>query len=470
MPKKSARRLTEAGISRLPAAPEGERVEHADALAPGLVLRISDTGSKRWQVRFRVGGRAARMSLGAWPDLTLAEARKRAREVREQADAGVDPRDAREAEKRRAEAEARKEAEAARTFGDLAEAYVGRECSRLANGRELESLIRRELIPELGAVPLGDFRRRDMVRLLDRLMDAGQAAKARKLHWLGCRIFRWALGRDEIETDPLAGLPTPAAHRSRDRVLGDGELALLWEAWERQGFPFGSMGRLLLLTGARRSEVAEMRWRELDDGDDPALWTLPAERTKTGEARVIPLSSAARAVLAEVPRWALTGEFVFTTTAGRRPGSASRPKSRRSAALSRQSPGGFMTSAAPPGRYLRAWACRMKSPSGASGMSAALDFCLLITGTNTNQKWPMPLSGSPPRCSASPRGAPGRRSWRFGVDPRQFRRDNVHPRHSLARTLDLPVPRCRRDRADEASDGRGTGQRTPDMTIRTHRG
>ena len=329
MPKKSARRLTEAGISRLPAAPEGERVEHADALAPGLVLRISDTGSKRWQVRFRVGGRAARMSLGAWPDLTLAEARKRAREVREQADAGVDPRDAREAEKRRAEAEARKEAEAARTFGDLAEAYVGRECSRLANGRELESLIRRELIPELGAVPLGDFRRRDMVRLLDRLMDAGQAAKARKLHWLGCRIFRWALGRDEIETDPLAGLPTPAAHRSRDRVLGDGELALLWEAWERQGFPFGSMGRLLLLTGARRSEVAEMRWRELDDGDDPALWTLPAERTKTGEARVIPLSSAARAVLAEVPRWALTGEFVFTTTAGRRPVSGfSRAKAR----------------------------------------------------------------------------------------------------------------------------------------------
>ena len=101
----------------------------------------------------------------------------------------------------------------------------------------------------------------------------------------------------------------PTAERSRDRVLSDDELRLVWLAADEIGWPYGQMVQLLALTGARRDEVARMQWSELDFKQ--CLWTLPRERVKNDRPHTVPLSPLAVSIIKDVPR--IAGPYVFTT-------------------------------------------------------------------------------------------------------------------------------------------------------------
>jgi integrase len=103
-----------------------------------------------------------------------------------------------------------------------------------------------------------------------------------------------------IKVSPCDGVEMPTPERARDRVLDDAEIKLAWAAFESIGWPFGPIGKLLLLTGARRDEVASLEWRELDL--DAGVWRLPKERTKNKRAHEIPLPGAAVEVLKGLPR------------------------------------------------------------------------------------------------------------------------------------------------------------------------
>jgi integrase len=115
----------------------------------------------------------------------------------------------------------------------------------------------------------------------------------------------------------------PPVVASRDRVLSDEELALAFRAAQSMPYPFGPMFELLFTTGQRRDEVAGLNWSELDR--ETGLWTLPRERTKNGEASLVPLNALAIAALDRAagggldasPDWPRKG-LVFTTT-GRSP-------------------------------------------------------------------------------------------------------------------------------------------------------
>jgi integrase len=102
-----------------------------------------------------------------------------------------------------------------------------------------------------------------------------------------------------------------AASGSRDRVLDDDELRRTWNAAEAEGWPFGPLVKLLILTGQRVSEVGEMRWDEIDQGQ--RLWTLPAERVKNGLRHEVPLSDAAMSIIGTLPHIKTTKGFIFTT-------------------------------------------------------------------------------------------------------------------------------------------------------------
>lgn len=315
MPKSVATKLTEVAVSKLPTAPAGGRVEKPDLLAPGLFVRVNDKGRKTWMVHFRVNGAQAKMTLGAWPGVSLADARKLAQEVRQQADAGVDPRKAREAE----EARARRDAE---TFADLAESFLAEWTPRGANThREMAATIRLHL-GALSSVPTRELHRSALGDVLAGLLNARRKGgpmpgAARKAYEAARRVTSWAVRRGKLEHDPFALMEPPAKGAPRERTLEARELALLWRVWEGQGVPFGPLQSFLLLTATRRNEAAEMTWRELDNADAPTLWTIPAERSKNGEPHRIPLSAQARAVLAGMPRG--EGPFVFSTTDGMRP-------------------------------------------------------------------------------------------------------------------------------------------------------
>jgi integrase len=118
-------------------------------------------------------------------------------------------------------------------------------------------------------------------------------------------------------------LDAPAEERSRERVLSDPELAALWTAADADGYPFGRLMQLLILTGARRDELREAPWTEfnlagisvpLANGQSwqGPLWTLPAARAKNSREHTVPLSPQAVQILKSLPR--IAGGLLFTTT------------------------------------------------------------------------------------------------------------------------------------------------------------
>jgi integrase len=130
------------------------------------------------------------------------------------------------------------------------------------------------------------------------------------------RIFHWHEVREDDFVSPIIrGMSrTNTKERARSRILTDDELRAVWEVASATEGPFGALVKFLLLTTARRSEAARMRWTEI--GAD-GLWTLPAGRSKTKVEVARPLSKAARVLLAEQPRFDSCG-YIFTSN-GRSP-------------------------------------------------------------------------------------------------------------------------------------------------------
>ena len=179
------------------------------------------------------------------------------------------------------------------------------------------------MLPAWGGRPIKTVSKRDVIELLDGIIDRGAPGKVRSVYAHLHRLFKWAVGREIIAVSPMDGLECPVTATRRDRVLSDDELVKVWHAADDG--PFGHALKLLILTGARREEITQLRWAELA-GD---TISLPGERTKTGEPRLIPLSAPALALLSGLPR---TGAFVFTADGTKPVNGWSRAKRRLDAA------------------------------------------------------------------------------------------------------------------------------------------
>lgn len=298
--------LTTKGIEAM-AAP-AERTELPDASVKGLYLVVQKTGSKAWALRARVAGKPVKMTLGQWPKMGLAAARAAAVEAKEKIEFGVDP-----VAERKAEAEAQAVAEAAKRdlMKEVIKDFEKRHLKHTRSGDQTMAFFRREVIGPWGERPIHSITKRDCIDLLDGIVDRGSPVSANRLRAHLNTLFNWAVGRDVIQRNPLDGVRPPAPEKSRERVLTDEEIRLLWGATGTMGYPFGSIIRLLLLTGARLREVAEMTRAEVSA--DGTVWTLPAARSKNGDEHVVPLSKEAAAIIAAAPKVGKSA-FVFTTT------------------------------------------------------------------------------------------------------------------------------------------------------------
>jgi len=177
---------------------------------------------------------------------------------------------------------------------------------------QVTRLVEHDLLPAWRDRRVDGIGKRDILDLLDGIMDRGAKAKARTVYAALHRFFRWAVGREILAANPMAGITRPKGGQSRERVLTDDELVQVWRGAEGLG-PFGSVVRLLILTGARKEEIGQLKWSELQG----EAIHLEGKRTKNGKAHIIPLTMAARALLESVPRTA-GSEFVFTVD-GKKP-------------------------------------------------------------------------------------------------------------------------------------------------------
>jgi integrase len=302
--------LTDLSIRKQP-LPEKRR-ELPDGKIAGLYLVLQPSGAKSWALRYRAAGRPAKLTLGPYPALDLATARRRAQEALGEVASGKNPaadkKAAREAQKAASSTSDRVEA----VVNSFLERYVKRNVGA-SWARETERLLRVEVIPEIGGKRIGEVTRTDIHKLLDEMVDRGSPINANRLLAVLRRMFNWCVERGLVERSPCEKLKAPAAEQARDRILSEDEIRAAWQAFESLGWPFGRIAQLLLLTGARRDEIAAARWSEIDL--EAKTWTIAKERSKNGIAHEIPLSDAAIRIIKELPRIGSKGDgFVFTTT------------------------------------------------------------------------------------------------------------------------------------------------------------
>jgi integrase len=306
------------------------RQEIPDGLLVGLYLVVQPSGAKSFAVRYRYAGQPRKLTLGAFPALSLETARVLGAKALRAAAEGRDP----AAEKLAAKGDAKRAAtEAIRDRRDLFENVAREFIERHAMKNNRESTWREtarilglrpapndpNLLVEIGGdvMPawkgrkIQEITKRDVIALLDGVNDRGSPIMANRVLSAVRKLFNWCVARDVIQVSPCTLVTPPSPERSRDRVLSDDELRMVWNAAEGEGWPFGPLVKLLILTGQRLAEVGEMRWDELDLANK--LWTLPAERVKNGVRHEVPLSDSAIDIIASLPRIKTTKGFVFTT-------------------------------------------------------------------------------------------------------------------------------------------------------------
>jgi integrase len=274
--------------------------DYFDAKTVGLGLRVSPSGVKAWSVMFTVPGsqKRARLSLGTYPATSLARARTLAIEARGNVEQGIDPRTLHE---RTMVADG-----GPVTVAMLAETYLAKH--KIKTGRELERRLRVDVLPVIGSVKLADLHRRDVHRVLDRILDRGATVAAKKALGDIKAMIRWAVARGDLDHDPLAGMKPPTKSRPRQRFLSEDEIKLLWEAWPSAlPAPVAMALKIALATGQRIGEIVGATEAEIDF--PKASWTIPAERSKNGFEHSVPLSDMALDLFTEARRTAINGRL-----------------------------------------------------------------------------------------------------------------------------------------------------------------
>lgn len=336
-------RFTDKSVAKLVAS-NTKRCERTDPGTPGLSLRMGPNGRATWYALYTVAGAGEdgrrseqrRYKLGNYPLIDLPEARNRVRDALDKADRGIDPRDERqkqidELRERKFETVLEryvrlwvKEKTRDGRFAREQEERAKKEAERTGKQpREVgrcpaERLLADQVAPKWAGRDLDSVRMVDVDLLLDDIIrDAGMpiAREVRK-HLTG--FFSWSARRGIIAVNPMGGLRRPdLAYTSRKRWLTMDEVRRVWEAAGDLGYPFGDMYRLLMLTGNRKGEIATLR-RSSFDSDVPDLLVIAAENVKTGDELSVPLSAQAKRLIESLPRWN-DGDYIFSTTGGRRP-------------------------------------------------------------------------------------------------------------------------------------------------------
>jgi integrase len=294
----------------------------------GLFLLVRPNGSKLWRHKFRVAGKEKLLSYGAYPDVTLAEARDLRDASRRQLRNGEDP-----ARERKRSADAAKMAEA-HAFESLAREWLDLQRPRWTevHTADVERSLERDVFPKLGRLPVAAIEAHDVLDLLRKIEKRGSIETAKRLRQRISAVFVLAISKRLARDNPAALLENalmPKPKKRRQPAVTDlEELRRLLAKTEAGGaYPVTLLAsRFLALTAQRPGMVRRARWddmRGIDWGSDTpafdAIWHVPAEQMKLTLDRkdevafdhVVPLSGAAVDVLRAVRRLSGNCELVF---------------------------------------------------------------------------------------------------------------------------------------------------------------
>ena len=293
------------------AKPTGKPFKLADG--GGLFLSVQPNGSKLWRLRYFYLGKERSLSIGAYPAVSLADARARREEAKQQIAAGNDPSIQKKLNRIAAETAART------TFGLVAAEYLDR---LEANGAAPATLkknrwLLEDLARPIANRPIAEIIPAELLDLLKRVEKSGRRETARRMRGVIGSVFRYAIVTLRATTDPtqaLHGALLRPNTKSRAAITDEHDFGALLRAIDSfDGWAsIKAALQFLALTFARPGEVRGATRSEINF--EKAVWRIPAERTKMRRPHEVPLSRQALAVLRDIWPVSETGDLIFPST------------------------------------------------------------------------------------------------------------------------------------------------------------
>jgi integrase len=273
-------RLTDSVIRHLKPPATGLRIVWDD-ICRGLGIRVTANGSKSFVLHYRHHRRQRSLTIGSFPDWSASQARERAQELRREVDIGVDPLGRRQA------------ADDAPTVAKLADHYRQVHMPRKRSAHGDEAMLRNDILPRLGAEKVIDIERRDIAKLHRDIAKRAPYVANRTLSLLS-KMLTIAKAEGWIVANPCEGVER-MPEETRERFLNEDEIDRLMTILDQHPCGSADAVRLLILTGARKSEALTAEWSHFDL--DTGTWVKPSSHTKQRRSHRVPLSQPAMELL-----------------------------------------------------------------------------------------------------------------------------------------------------------------------------
>lgn len=279
----------------------------------GLFLLVQPAGGKLWRLKYRIAGKENKLSIGTYPQVSLAEARRRRDEARGLLAAGQDPAREKQREKVRAQTQADT------TFSSIAHEFCEKRkrdgnkawaASTAARSEYLISL----LTVSLGRMPIAQIQPADVLAAVRKIERKGKLESARRTLQLAGAVFRYAVATARIASDPTRDLrgaliaPTVTHYGAVIEPTKAGELLRAIDSYEGQEVTKFAL-QLAPHVFVRPGELRQANWSEIDL--EGALWTIPASKTKMRKDHLVPLSRQTLAILNDVHSLTGPSGYVF---------------------------------------------------------------------------------------------------------------------------------------------------------------
>lgn len=276
----------------------------------GLYLLVRPNGAKWWRFKYRYLRKGKEISMGVYPEVSLANARKKAQEARELLAQDIDPSAQRKAVKEE------KQALSENSFETIAREYIEKKKSVWSQNNTITVTRRLEgnIFPWLGSRPITEIKPPELLKVLRRIEERGTLETATRMRSTCGQIFRYAIATGRAERDVAADLKgaLKAPRKNHLAAITDPkEVAELLHAIDNldASHNIRCAMRLAPLVFVRPGELRRAEWSEIDF--DSKQWNIPAEKMKMGQPHIVPLSDQAMEILREIHPLTCKSKYVF---------------------------------------------------------------------------------------------------------------------------------------------------------------
>ena len=309
MPNNTTKKLTDAKIRSL-SKPLKRTIIFEQGT--GFGLRLEPSGRKSFILFYWFNGKKDGVTLGQYPKLSLADARVLVANIKKKIERGEDPK-----------VEIKETQRANRNFytvGDLCDEYIERYAKVKKKSWKVDQrILNKDIIPLWNRRKASDIKRKDVIHLLDSIVERGAEIQANRTLAVIRRMFNFALERDILEFSPCNAVKAPGKENIKDRVLSDEEIKILWNQLDE----CKSMDRrialslkLMLLTGQRKVECLNLKYSEIDSS---GWWTIPKEISKNGKPHRVFLSPQAKNIISLAKELLPESDYVFPSPRTNKP-------------------------------------------------------------------------------------------------------------------------------------------------------